>query len=55
MIPKKLTAFRLAPEMVAGLQAIKDRDGIPITEQVRRAIATWLRAKNRGKESKRKK
>ena len=42
---KKLAAFRLDPELSEGLQAIKDRDGVPIAEQVRRAIRTWLDAK----------
>jgi hypothetical protein len=28
-----------------GLQAVRDRDGISVTEQVRRAIAEWLKQK----------
>jgi predicted DNA-binding protein len=39
---KKQTAFRIEPEILEGLQAIKDRDGVPISEQVRRALAAWL-------------
>jgi len=27
-----------------GLQAIRERDGVPISEQVRRAIRMWLEA-----------
>ena len=43
MTPRKvLTAFRLDPAMLAGLEAVKDRDGIPIAEQVRRAVQRWL-------------
>jgi hypothetical protein len=34
--------FRLEAELLEALQAVKDRDGIPITEQVRRAIVLWL-------------
>jgi predicted DNA-binding protein len=41
---KKLAAFRLDPELIEGLQAIKDRTGAPIAEQVRRAIVAWLKA-----------
>lgn len=41
--PKKLAAFRLDPELIAGLQAIKDKTGAPIAEQVRRAIVAWLK------------
>ena len=40
--PKKLAAFRLDPELIEGLQAIKDRTGAPTAEQVRRAIVAWL-------------
>jgi hypothetical protein len=32
----------LETDLMAGLQAIKERDGIPVTEQVRRAIRAWL-------------
>jgi len=31
-----------------GLQAIKDRDGIPISEQVRRALRAWIEEKRAG-------
>jgi predicted DNA-binding protein len=40
--PKKLAAFRLDAELIDGLQAIKERTGAPIAEQVRRAIVAWL-------------
>jgi hypothetical protein len=41
---KRLAAFRLDPELIDGLQAIKDKTGAPIAEQVRRAIQAWLKA-----------
>jgi predicted DNA-binding protein len=41
--PKRLAAFRLDQELIDGLQAIKDRTGVPIAEQVRRAILVWLK------------
>lgn len=40
---KRQTAFRIEPEILEGLQAVKDRDGIPISEQVRRALREWLK------------
>ncbi len=39
---KKQTAFRIEPEILDGLQRVKIRDGIPISEQVRRALREWL-------------
>src|SRR6185295_8822975 len=34
--------IRLDPELLAALQAVQERDGTPILEQVRRAIHIWL-------------
>jgi len=45
MTPLKLAAFRLPDELIASLQAIKERDGIPVAEQVRRALETWVQSK----------
>jgi hypothetical protein len=39
---KKQTAFRIDPEILAGLQDVKERDGIPLSEQVRRSLRRWL-------------
>ena len=39
------TTFRLEAELLDGLRTIKARDGIPATEQVRRAVQDWLRAR----------
>jgi hypothetical protein len=44
-LTKKLTNFRIDSELIDGLQEVRDRDGIPVSEQVRRAIAAWLRLK----------
>ena len=30
------------PDILQGLQAVKQRDGIPLSEQVRRALREWL-------------
>jgi hypothetical protein len=42
---KKQTAFRIDPEIMAALQEVKERDGIPLSEQVRRALTAWLEQK----------
>ena len=34
--------FRYDTEIRQALQAIKDRDGVPIHEQVRRAVLMWI-------------
>jgi len=44
-VPLKLTAFRLETEIMAALAAIRERDGIPVTEQVRRALKLWIAQK----------
>jgi hypothetical protein len=43
---KKQTAFRIEPEILRGLQVVKDRDGVPLAEQVRRALRAWLEEKD---------
>jgi hypothetical protein len=45
MSPKELTAFRIEPEIMAGLRQVKDRDGIPMSVQVHRALVAWLDSK----------
>lgn len=45
MVQRKLAAFRLDPEIIAGLDFVKQRDGVPVSEQVRRALLAWLEAK----------
>jgi hypothetical protein len=42
MAPLIPTNFRLDEELLEALQRVKDREGIPVTEQVRRAIRAWL-------------
>jgi len=41
-MPRRLINFRIDPGQLAALQAIKQRDGIPLSEQVRRAIQRWI-------------
>lgn len=52
MSPKELTAFRMAPELMEAMREVKERDGVPISVQIDRAVREWLRA--RGVEVKKK-
>ena len=40
------SSFRLTADIDTALRLIKDREGIPMTEQVRRALRSWIRARN---------
>jgi hypothetical protein len=44
----KFVTFRIPDEMYANLEAIKARDGIPYSEQIRRALTLWLVASKQG-------
>jgi hypothetical protein len=44
--PKELTAFRIDPDIMDGLRRVKDRDGIPLSIQVDRALRAWLERKD---------
>lgn len=41
----KPTTFRLETEIMTALAEIRDRDGIAVSEQVRRALKQWIEAK----------
>ena len=45
MSPRKLYNFLIDPDLAEGLKAVKTRDGISESEQVRRAIRDWLSRK----------
>jgi hypothetical protein len=45
MSPKELTAFRIEPEIMDRLRHVKDRDGVPLSVQVDRALRAWLEEK----------
>lgn len=45
MSPKELTAFRIDPQVMEGLRLIKERDGVPLSVQVDRALRAWLESK----------
>jgi hypothetical protein len=39
-------SFELAPELREGLLLLKERDGAPVAESIRRAIQSWLELKD---------
>jgi hypothetical protein len=43
MTPKELTAFRMAPELMAALRAIRDKEGVPVAVQIDFAVRDWLK------------
>ena len=43
---RKLYSFWIDPEQAVGLKAVKERDGVPESEQIRRAIDVWLKKKH---------
>lgn len=45
MSPKELTAFRIEPVIMDALRRVKDRDGVPLSVQVDRALRAWLEKK----------
>jgi hypothetical protein len=45
MTPTHVTTLRIDDQLMDGLRAVKERDGIPVSVQVRRAIEAWLREK----------
>jgi hypothetical protein len=46
--------FRLEEEILEALAHIKERDGIPVTEQVRRALKVWIAEKGVATKARRK-
>lgn len=42
---KKLVAFRVDPAIVEGLKRVTERDGMPQSVQVDRALRAWLKAR----------
>jgi len=46
MTARRITAFRVDEDLLDGLRRVQERDGVPVPEQVRRAIRTWLESKD---------
>jgi len=45
MTPRKLHAVRIDDDLWNGLQVVWERDGVQVSEQIRRAIRGWLETK----------
>jgi hypothetical protein len=39
---RRMISLYMDPDLVAGLELIRTRDGVPIAESARRAIRQWL-------------
>ena len=42
---RRVATFRIDPDLFEGMETLKHRDGIPLSEQIRRALREWLVAK----------
>jgi hypothetical protein len=59
MSPKEPTALRIDADLMAAMRGVKDRDGIPVTVQIEKAVTEWLqkrgvkmkKAERRGRSS----
>ena len=47
-----MTTVRLPDDLLAAMEKLQARDGIPASEQIRRALREWLKAKRVYKEKK---
>jgi hypothetical protein len=45
LLKKRIYSFKIDPAMADALKAIKARDGVLESEQIRRGIALWLKIK----------
>jgi hypothetical protein len=45
MTRRQSIALRVDPELMEALQKVKDADGVPVSEQIRRGIKLWLESK----------
>jgi hypothetical protein len=39
---RRMVSIYMDPDLVAGLELVRTRDGVPIAESARRAIRQWL-------------
>jgi Ribbon-helix-helix protein, copG family len=42
---RKVTTFRIDDDVLRAMEALKERDGMPLSEQIRRALRPWLEGK----------
>jgi hypothetical protein len=45
MSPRQMRNFRIDAELAAGLKLLREREGIPESEQIRRGIRMWLESR----------
>jgi len=45
MPPRTMTNFRIDPDLLAALREVRRRDGVPISEQIRRAVREYVMRK----------
>jgi hypothetical protein len=45
MTRRVATNIRIDPELMSALHAIREGDGVPVSEQIRRGIVLWLESK----------
>ena len=48
---REQTGFRIRPDLLARMRALKEREGIPLSFQIESALERWLDARDR-KEAK---
>lgn len=44
-MPLKPATFRIETELLEAMQLVREREGVPVSEQVRRGILLWLAQK----------
>lgn len=44
-MPRIATTYRIDDDILEGLRQVRERDGVPVSEQVRRALTAWLAEK----------
>lgn len=44
-MPRTIATFRLDSDLLDGLRQLYERDGVQVSESVRRAIGAWLEMK----------
>lgn len=52
-MPKKYYTFMIDVDLADALKVLKDRDGVPESEQIRRALRLWLESKGVTKKAER--
>ena len=51
---RTMSSFRIDDDLMAGLRLVRERDGVPVSEQVRRALEMWLESKGVTRKAERK-